>query len=85
MNKMLQRELYIIKYGQTREFRIRKWVIITIVMLLLYLFFGWTGVNWFIVCAFILGVGIHFLFRYKTRVWTKPWWIMKKVIKTPFD
>lgn len=72
-------------HGQERSFRIKKWVLILAILGYIYMDSGWQGVRLFVVCAFFFGIVVHFLFRYKTHEWTKPWWIMKKVIKTPFD
>ena len=81
----VQRELYIIKHGQEPSFRIKKWITICSITFIIYLVFGWNGVVRFISSFTIFGIYLHFLFRYKTNGWKKPWGIMKKVIKTPFD
>lgn len=83
--RILQRELYIVKYGQDRSFRIKKWIVIGIIMFIISLVYGWVGVVRFIVSFTFFGIFVHFIFRYKTKRWTRPWWIMKNVIKTPFD
>jgi len=81
----IQRELYIIKHGQKRSFRIKKWITICSIIFIIYLVSGWVGVLRFISSFTLFGILVHFVFRYKTDGWKKPWWIMKTVIKTPFD
>jgi hypothetical protein len=85
MNKVLAKEWYIIVHGQTGRFRTKKWLLIIAITVVIYVLFGWQGVQTWIKGSVVAGVCIHFLFRWKTKAWTKPWWIMKKVIKTPYD
>ncbi len=72
-------------HGQDSSFRIRKWVIICIILAIVHSLAGLSAVWIFIKISIVFGFFIHFLFRYHTHGWTKPWWIMKKVIKTPYD
>jgi O-antigen/teichoic acid export membrane protein len=85
MKNLLQRETYIAVHAQSIKFRAIKWIILICITYCIYLWLGWDGVAAWIALGTLLGLSIHFLFRWKTRGWTKPWGPMKKIIKTPFD
>ena len=80
----LRREKYVIVHGQTRRFRIIKWVILIFLSVLLYLWKGvsFLGLTWAVLA--VLGISFHFFLRFKTRGWRQPWGRVKE-IKTPFD
>ncbi|OGJ01454.1 hypothetical protein A3G98_00885 [Candidatus Nomurabacteria bacterium RIFCSPLOWO2_12_FULL_37_8] len=82
--KFLQREKYVVIHGQTRKFRITKWLILILVSFLLYMWKGTSFVGLLWVTLAVLGTTFHFFLRYKTRGWRQPWGPVKE-IKTPFD
>lgn len=84
MENWIKREAHIIAHGQSKMFRIIKWVILVVLGALVYAFFGGKVLGWTIFILAILGISAHFLFRWKTRGWTKDWWLYKAT-KTPFD
>ena len=72
MNKTLKRELEVVfsKNAQPIWFRITKWVVYIGLAYLLY------GTNWFwawVVGLPVVGLVMHFVFRWKTKGWTKSW------------
>lgn len=85
LKKLWLREKYIAIHGQSFRFRLVKWIILIAVGYCVFLWKGWAGVGWLVLSGAILGIGLHFVLRWKTRGWTQPWGPMKEVIKTPFD
>jgi D-alanyl-lipoteichoic acid acyltransferase DltB (MBOAT superfamily) len=85
MKNFLKREGYIALHGQTSRFRVVKWVIILAITFIIYKLWGWVGVKTFILVGALLGIAVHFIFRWKTHGWTRPWGPMKEVIRTPYD
>jgi Flp pilus assembly protein TadB len=79
-----KREKYIAIHGQSKRFRIVKYCILLIVTIIVVTWKGWMTALMMIVLLAILGILVHFLFRWKTSGWTKQWGLFK-VIKTPFD
>ena len=70
---VLKRELRVAfsRRAQPIWFRIVKWVILLVVGALLWR----TPYFWvFIVSGFALGLTVHFIWRWKTKGWTQPWW-----------
>ncbi|OGZ74117.1 MAG: hypothetical protein A2908_03475 [Candidatus Staskawiczbacteria bacterium RIFCSPLOWO2_01_FULL_38_12b] len=84
MNNWIKREKYVIVNGQSKMFRIIKWVVFIMLGVLVYLFFGGEVLALAILALAIIGTSVHFLFRWKTHGWTKNWGLYK-VIKTPFN
>lgn len=73
------REKHVALNGQSRTFRIRKWLVILVVEGLLFWRQGWqVALSAFLVCA-LLGVCVHFVLRWKTDRWTKDWGPYKKI------
>ncbi len=85
MSNILKREWYIAIHGQTSRFRAVKWVIILAITFGIYQMWGWTGVKTWILAGAIIGISFHFIMRYLTHGWTRPWGPMKEVIRTPYD
>jgi hypothetical protein len=72
MQKTIKRELRIAfsKKAQPVLFRVIKWVVITGCTALL----SRTGFFWYWVIGLpLLSLTIHFVYRWKTRGWTRPW------------
>ena len=70
--KILKREMRVAfsRRGQPIWFRILKWtVVITVSALLWRNRYFW----WWIAGFFGLGLTVHFIWRWKTKVWTQPW------------
>ena len=84
MKRTWKREMYIIIHAQSTKFRIIKYIIIIAFLYLLFDWKGWMVVISGLVTMFVLGILLHFLFRWKTKSWTKSWGLFKK-IKTPYD
>ncbi len=73
------REKYVVIHGQTAKFRLVKYAIILAVAAGIYLWQGWAVLGIAFGCAFILSIGIHLLFRWKTKAWTQDWGPYKKL------
>ena len=84
MLKAWKREKYIAIHAQSTKFRIIKYIIIIFILYLLFNWKGWIAVISGLITMFVLGIVLHFLFRWKTKGWTKSWGLFKK-IKTPYD
>ena len=84
MKHWIKREAYIVVKGQSRQFRIVKWIILIIFGALIYVIFGGKMLGQIILLLTVAGIGVHFFFRWKTHGWTRDWGLYK-AIKTPFD
>ena len=75
----LKREKHVVLNAQSRNFRIAKWIVISIVLLILYEQKGIVAsLSLFVFSAFI-GTCLHFFLRYKTEGWTKSWGPYKRI------
>jgi len=74
-----RREIHVMLHGQSRNFRIVKWVVILGIVAGLY---TWRGLivtmSTFLICV-ALGVALHFFLRSKTDRWTKSWGPYKRI------
>ena len=72
MREIIKRELRVIfsRKAQPVWFRITKWVVFIGVGLVSY---GTLFFCWWIVLVPAVGIIIHFVFRWKTHGWTRPW------------
>lgn len=75
----LRREKYVIIHGQTTRFRIVKYLVLFTLGIGLFFWKGWMAVGLAFACLFILGLAVHFLFRWKTKAWTESWGPYKKL------
>ncbi|MEK7531074.1 MAG: hypothetical protein AAB573_04395 [Patescibacteria group bacterium] len=73
------RELYIAKYAQSWHFRVVKYLLLLIFFTGVYMLSGWRVVGYTLAILFIVSIGIHFLFRWKTKTWTESWGLYKKI------
>ena len=76
MNKTLQREIEVAfsKHSQPIWFRVLKYIVLGCVI---YFFWG-TVLLWIILLSlFVLGMLLHFWYRYKTKRWTKSYGMWK--------
>ncbi len=76
-SKFWQKEWYVIRYGQSSKFRILKWIILIAVSIVIYFVKGAEILSRVWVILIILGISLHFFFRYKTKGWTQPWGRLK--------
>ena len=74
-----EREKHIVVHGQSRSFRIRKWVIILLIAGVLYVWKGIATVALVLLACGALGVCLHFFLRWKTEAWTKSWGLYKRI------
>ena len=73
----IKREKYVVVHGQSKMFRIIKWIVLIILGSLIYLFFGGKVLILVILTLAVIGVSAHFLFRWKTHGWTRNWGLYK--------
>lgn len=66
-------EKYVALHAQTTRFRVIKYIVILVITFLVYGWKGWGAVGYLFAIMFIFGLGVHFLFRYKTKVWKESW------------
>lgn len=76
---LIEREKYVVLHGQSWQFRVSKYIIIIAVLIALGLWKGWFVAVVFLVCLGMLGTVVHFIFRWKTKAWTKSWGPYKKL------
>lgn len=77
MKEIVKKEFKVMFSKDTQPiwFRITKWIVIISLAYLLY------GTRWFwvlVIGVFIAGIIVHFIFRWKTKAWTKSWRRWKK-------
>ncbi len=75
--ELYNREKNAIIYGQTVRFRIVKYIVLFIIFGLTY---KWRGLNdtlFLLGILFVLGILVHFFFRWKSKGWTQSWWLYK--------
>ena len=74
-----EREKHVVLNGQSRNFRIRKWIVILLVAIALYFWKGLGTVALTLLVCAALGVCLHFFLRWKTEAWTKSWGPYKRI------
>lgn len=75
----LRREKQVIIKGQTPLFRLTKWIVILVIFALITI---WKDIEvaLIVLLAFaVLGIILHFFFRWKTKGWTQSWGLYKKI------
>jgi hypothetical protein len=80
LKELLRREMYVVVHGQTARFRIVKWIVILAAGSLLFAWIGPALTGKLFVVLAVFGILIHFLFRFKTKGWTRPWGPYKRVL-----
>ena len=73
MNKTLKREIDVAIHGQSAKFRIIKYSVLVPIMVLLFVWGGWSTVLWFLLIAIVAALLMHLFYRNKTNTWTKSW------------
>ena len=70
--KALRREkrVALSRKAQPVWFRVVKWIVFLGVGVMLW---GTGSFWWALLAALVLGVGLHLLWRWKTKGWTRPW------------
>lgn len=74
-----KKEKHIIVHGQSRRFRVIKYIILFGIALGLYV---WKGLGITVLLFLflgIVGIAVHFFFRWKTEGWTKSWGPYKRI------
>ena len=77
--ELIEREKYVVLHGQSRRFRIIKYLVIVAIFIALGLSQSWLVALLFLFCLGFLGVIVHFIFRWKTKAWTQSWGPYKKM------
>lgn len=77
--ELLMREKYVVMHGQSVRFRIIKYLIIIAVAAGVYVWKGGMAVAICFLVAFVAGLTVHFIFRWKTKAWTQSWGPYKKL------
>jgi hypothetical protein len=75
----IRREAYVVAHGQTARFRAAKYLVLLGIGVALRFWIGWKGVLTAFACVAVLGLILHFLFRWKTKGWTESWGLYKKM------
>ncbi len=83
-SNLWKREIYVALHGQTKKFRIVKWIILIILFSVIYWKFGGVVLAKTVGILGVLGVLLHLFFRWKTKAWSKSWGPYK-YIKIPED
>jgi hypothetical protein len=73
VKEWIEREKYVAIHGQTLRFRIVKYLILVAIAAGIYAWKGWKAVGLVFLTLFILGIAVHFFFRWKTKGWTESW------------
>jgi len=84
LSKVVRKEVYIALHGQSKKFRIIKWIFFILLFSSLYYIFGGVILLKTILVLTVISLCIHFFYRQKTKVWTKDWGGFR-VIKMPGD
>ncbi|PIR69344.1 MAG: hypothetical protein COU47_03160 [Candidatus Niyogibacteria bacterium CG10_big_fil_rev_8_21_14_0_10_46_36] len=75
-----EKEKYIVIRGQSRAFRIIKYIVISGIAGVVYAWQGLSVTGYVFLALFAISICVHFLFRWKTRGWTQPWGLYKKIL-----
>lgn len=67
------REKYVVLHGQSTRFRVVKYSVLLLVLGSLAAWQGAAVMAWVLVVLAIASLAIHFLFRWKTKAWSRPW------------
>ncbi len=79
LKQMIQREKYVAIHAQTLRFRIVKYLILLAIAWAVYAWGGWSAVSTVFAFLFVIAIGVHFLFRWKSKAWTESWGPYKKL------
>lgn len=76
---MIEREKHVVIHGQSRRFRVVKYIVISTLFIACGLLSTWTFACALLVLLALFGVVLHFVFRWKTKAWTVAWGPYKKM------
>lgn len=77
--KWWERERYVAIHAQTWKFRVIKYVVLILMAAGVFRWGGWASVGWTFLTLTFVSLGIHFLFRWRTKAWTENWGPYKKL------
>ena len=80
LRELYQKEKDVVVHGQSKRFRILKYLVIVAIAALVYMWRGLATVGFLFLFLFVASIAIHFFFRWKTDAWEKSWgpYILKK-------
>ncbi|MBX4189343.1 hypothetical protein KW785_01980 [Candidatus Parcubacteria bacterium] len=81
--ELLKREIYVVAHGQSAKFRLVKYIVLITLAVALYQWRGGRFVGKVFLVLIIFSLFAHFLFRSKTKGWTRSWWLYKKPLDLP--
>ena len=81
MNDLIKKELHVAIHGQTAKFRLVKYAVLIPLFGAIYWWGGSEVLLSTIGVLAIVGVIVHFFFRYKTNGWQDDWWLYKSLYK----
>jgi len=79
MKDVLHREAYVAFHAQTWKFRVVKYLVLLVIAWSMYVWGGWARVGEVFAFLFVIAIGMHFLFRWKSKAWTQSWGPYKKL------
>ncbi len=71
--QIVAREVYVAIHAQSARFRFLKYCVLLALLAGIYTWGGGTAVAWFLGVALVFALGMHFVFRWKTKAWTQTW------------
>ncbi len=78
--ELYKKEKDVVIHGQTLRFRLIKYLVLLGIFTAAYFWRGTQFVINLFFILFILSIGAHFFFRWKTQGWEKSWGLYKKII-----
>ena len=79
LRELYKKEKYVIVNGQTRRFRIVKYLVIFAIAWVLYAWKGIRVVGLTFLFLAIASISVHLFFRWKTHGWEKSWGPYKNI------
>ncbi len=79
LKQTLRREGYVALHAQTWKFRVVKYLVLLALGWGVYAWGGWNGVATVFGILFVVAIGVHLLFRWKSKAWTQSWGPYKKL------
>lgn len=79
IKELIRREAYVALHAQSWKFRIVKYAVLLTLATILVQWKGWRATGIVFLALFVVAIGIHFLFRWKSKTWTQSWGPYKKL------
>ncbi len=79
VKQFLEREKYVAIHGQSWRFRAVKYAILIPLFVGMVWWKGWKATGVLFLILLVVALGMHFLFRWKTKAWTQSWGPYKKL------